>query len=601
VAILLCVLGLASCNAPGLTERPVDHPTQMSISEPVDEPVPTSATKSTDGPAPTTVPQPTEKPTRTSVPSPTEKPGPTSAPTPTDRPALTSARGPTHEPAPTSTTGPVDRPMPTIAEIIPMPVSVTATGGVFSLTAAASIYVEPGTAEMTDIGQYLADRLNPSTGYGIRVLTTAGAPADRNIYLTTVGGAPALGEEGYDLAVTPDSVTLVAYRPAGLFRGIQTIRQLLPPSVESSAVQIGRWEMATGSIRDYPRYAWRGAMLDVARHFFGVEDVKRYIDLIAYHKMNRFHLHLADDQGWRIMIHSWPNLATHGGSTEVGGGPGGYYTQAEYSDIVAYAESRYITVVPEIDMPGHTNAALASYPELNCDGVAPALFTGIDVGFSSLCTEKDVTYAFVDDVVREVAALTPGLYFHVGGDEAFATSEADYQRFVERAQAIVQSYGKQMVGWEEIARADLLSTSIAQHWNSDLAMGAVQQGAKVIMSPASKVYLDMKYHASTPLGFSWTGYTDVQKAYAWDPATVLEGVSESDVLGVEAPLWSETIETMDDIEFMAFPRLPGHAEIGWSPAKGRNWNEYRIRLAAHGLRLTAMGVDFYRSSLVRWR
>jgi hexosaminidase len=488
-----------------------------------------------------------------------------------------------------------------MGDIIPVPVSVEGTGGIFTLTSAANIYVEPGTTEMTGIGQYLANRLNPSTGYGMQVLTTVGAPTNSNLYLTTIGGDPALGEEGYELVITPDLVTLVAYQPAGLFRGVQTLRQLLPPSIESSAVQAGPWEMATGTIRDYPRFVWRGAMLDVARHFFGVEDVKRYIDLLAYYKLNRFHMHLADDQGWRIMIHSWPDLATYGGSTEVGGGPGGYYTQAEYSDIVAYAQSRYITVVPEIDMPGHANAALASYAELNCDGVAPALFTGIDVGFSSLCTDKDVTYAFVDDVVREIAALTPGAYFHIGGDEAFVTGEADYKRFIQRVQAIVQSYGKQMVGWEEIARADLLTTSIAQHWNSDLAKRAAQQGAKVIMSPASETYLDNKYNASTRLGFSWAGYADVQDAYVWDPASQVDGVSESDVLGVESPLWTETIQTMDDIEFMAFPRLPGHAEIGWSPATGRDWDEYQSRLAAHGPRMTAMGVDFYRSSLVPWR
>ncbi len=485
-------------------------------------------------------------------------------------------------------------------DVIPVPVTVTETGDVFNLTAAASIYIEPETAEVRGIGQYLADRLNRSTGYGIRVLAAAGAPKKGGIHLTTVGGDPALGEEGYDLAVTQDWVTLVAYRSAGLFRGVQTIRQLLPPSIESSTVQPGPWEMAAGTIRDYPRFVWRGAMLDVARHFFDVEEVKRYIDLIAYYKMNRLHMHLADDQGWRIMIHSWPDLATCGGSTEVGGGPGGYYTQDEYADIVAHAVRRYITVVPEIDMPGHTNAALASYPELNCDGVAPPLFTGIDVGFSSLCTEKEVVYAFVDDVVREIAALTPGPYFHIGGDEALVTSEAGYKRFIERAQTIVQSHGKQVIGWEEIARAELLRASIVQHWNSDLAIEAARQGAKIIMSPASRTYLDMKYNASTPLGFSWTGYTDVQKAYAWDPATEMAGVSERDVLGIEAPLWSETIETMDDIEFMAFPRLPGHAEIGWSPTTGRSWDEYRIRLAAHGLRLSAMEVDFYRSPLVPW-
>ena len=564
--VSLAMCAISGCNVCGILsgkEKPTETPPAAAAAE---EPTPTLT--------PTDTTEPTiHTPTDTAAPIPTPTPTP---PTDTSTPALT------------------------MGGIIPMPASVTATGGTFTLTATANIYVEPGTAEMTAIGQYLADKLNPATGYGMQVLTATGAPTEGSIYLTTVGGDPALGEEGYELTVTQDLVTLVAYQPAGLFRGIQTIRQLLPPPIESSAVQPGPWKMAAGIIRDYPRFVWRGAMLDVARHFFSVDDVKRYIDLIAYYKMNRFHMHLSDDQGWRIMIDSWPNLATYGGSTEVGGGPGGYYTQAEYSDIVAYAQSRYIMVIPEIDMPGHTNAALASYAQLNCDGVAPPLYPGTDVGFSSLCIAKDITFNFVDDVVREIAALTPGPYFHVGGDEASATSAADYVHFVERVQTIVQSHGKQMVGWEEIARIDLFNTSVAQHWHSALAQKAAQQGAKVIMSPASKAYLDMKYHASTPLGLIWAGYIDVQDAYTWDPATQVDGVSESDILGVEAPLWSETLQTIDDIEFMAFPRLPGYAEIGWSPATGRSWDEYRIRLGVHGLRLTAMGVNFYRSLLVPW-
>lgn len=485
-------------------------------------------------------------------------------------------------------------------QVVPLPVSVEAAGGVFALTAATSIYVEPGGAELLSIGQYLAERLAPATGYPIPVLETLGPPpADGHFYLT-LGEDDALGEEGYELTVTEDLVTLVAYQPAGLFWGLQTIRQLLPPSIERSTIQPGPWEMAAGTIRDYPRFAWRGMMLDVARHFFTVDEVKRVIDLLAYHKLNRLHIHLTDDQGWRLMIDSWPNLATYGGSTEVGGGSGGYYTQAEYSEIVAYAQSQYIVVVPEIDMPGHVHAALASYAELNCDGEAPPLYTETGVGFSSLCVAEEITYTFVEDVIREVAALTPGPYLHIGGDEAHSTSDAGYVQFIERVQTVVQAYGKQMVGWEEIAQGDLLTTSIAQHWNSDLARIAVQQGVPVIMSPASRAYLDMKYDASTPLGLNWAGYIDVEKAYTWDPATQVFGVSEGDILGVEAPLWSETLETMEDIEFMAFPRLPGHAEIGWSPQAARDWEEYRVRLAAHGRRLTAMGVNFYPSSLIPW-
>jgi hexosaminidase len=251
-------------------------------------------------------------------------------------------------------------------------------------------------------------------------------------------------------------------------------------------------------------------------------------------------------------------------------------------------------------MPGHTNAALAAYAELNCDDVARDLYTGTAVGFSSLCINREVTYTFVEDVIRELAALTPGPYIHIGGDEAQATSKADYVEFINRVEAIVEKYGKHTIGWEEIAQSELLSTSVAQHWNSQQARDAVQQGAKVIMSPASKAYLDMKYDTSTPLGLSWAGLISVEAGYSWDPAAQLNGVAEGDILGVEAPLWSETLATLDDIEFMAFPRLPGYAEIGWSPQAGRRWDEYRIRLAAHGPRLTAMGVNFYPSPDVEW-
>jgi hexosaminidase len=503
-------------------------------------------------------------------------------------------------PSPTPTSGP-----PTIGNIITMPVSITASTGSFVLPSTADIYVEPGSAELIAIGQYLADKLNPSTGYGIQVLTTTGAPSSGNIYLTTVGGDPTLGDEGYELTVTSSLVTVKAFKPAGLFRGLQTVRQLLPASVESATLQPGPWTMATGTVRDYPRFSWRGSMLDVARHFFSVTDVKRYIDLMAYYKLNVFHFHLADDQGWRIMINSWPNLALYGGGTQVGGTCSNcYYTQAQYSDIVAYAQSRYITVVPEIDMPGHTNAALASYAELNCNGVAPARYTGTNVGFSSLCISKAITYTFVDDVIRELAALTPGAYMHVGGDEASSTTTADYISFVSQVQTIVQSHGKQMIGWEEIAQINGLSaSSVAQHWNTtdSFAPTAVQKGAKVLMSPANKAYLDMKYYRKTSLGQTWAGLINTQTGYEWDPATIVSSVPGSSVLGVEAPLWTETIVTRSDMDFMAYPRLPGYAELGWSPVTGRNWNEYKVRLGSHGPRLTALGVNFYRDTLVPWQ
>jgi hexosaminidase len=359
--------------------------------------------------------------------------------------------------------------------------------------------------------------------------------------------------------------------------------------------------LPAGQIRDWPRFTWRGAMLDVARHFFSVQDVESYIDLLSQYKINRLHLHLSDDQGWRIEIRSWPRLAEIGGSTQVGGGPGGYYTQAQYAELVEYARQRYITIVPEIDLPGHTNAALASYAELNCDGSAPPLYTGIEVGFSSLCVDKEITYQFLSDVIKELAALTPGDYLHIGGDEAAATSPADYIRFIERVQPIVQAAGKQMVGWEEITRANLGQAAIAQYWNSSVAQITPQAGVPLIISPANRTYLDMKYVPATSLGLMWAGTVEVQDAYRWDPASVVAGVTEADILGVEAPLWSETLLTLTDIEYMAFPRLIGIAEIGWSPQQGRSWDEYRLRLGAQAARLEELDVTFYHSPQVPWQ
>jgi hexosaminidase len=480
-------------------------------------------------------------------------------------------------------------------------VAVVPADGVFTLSPDARIVVTPGRGEARHVAVYLAELLNRSTGYGIEVGGARGAPPAGAVVLR-LQERRALGAEGYELRVAPQQVTLVAYDGAGLFHGVQTIRQLLPAAVERPTVQPGPWRMRAGTIRDRPRFAWRGAMLDVARHFFGVEDVKRFVDLMTLYKLNRLHLHLTDDQGWRLAIRSWPRLTTHGGSTQVGGGRGGFYTAAEYRSIVEYASSRHVTVVPEIDMPGHTNAALASYPELTCDGVAPPLYTGIDVGFSSLCATSERTYEFVADVVREVAALTPGPYVHIGGDEAKATRPAEYLAFIRRVAGIVRATGKRLVGWEEIGRTDLRPGTIVQHWHDErVTRRAARQGAKLVMSPATRAYLDMKYDPSTRLGLDWAGTTDVRNAYEWDPVAQIQGLSEQQVLGVEAPLWSETLRTMADVEHMAFPRLAGIAEVGWSPTRDRSWSEYRVRLGAQGPRLRALGVNFYRAPGVPWR
>ncbi|WST42438.1 beta-N-acetylhexosaminidase [Streptomyces sp. NBC_01167] len=491
-----------------------------------------------------------------------------------------------------------------LGQIVPAPASVRPAGSPYTLTPLTRIRVD-GSRDARRVGDYLAGLLRPSTGYALPV-TRDDLPG--GIRLRLRASERSLGEEGYRLESARGGITLTARKPAGLFHAVQTLRQLLPAAVEKDTRQRGPWQVAGGTVTDTPRFAYRGAMLDVARHFFTVDQVKLYIDRMALYKINKLHLHLSDDQGWRIAVDSWPRLATYGGSTQVGGGPGGYYTKAQYREIVAYAASRHLEVVPEIDMPGHTNSALASYAELNCNGVAPPLYTGTAVGFSSLCAPKAVTYDFVDDVVRELAALTPGRYLHIGGDEAHSTSHEDYVTFMDKAQAVVGKYGKTVVGWHQLTGAKPVAGAVAQYWGYD-ATGAAERkqvadaaknGTRLILSPADRVYLDMKYTKDTPLGLAWAGLVEVRRSYDWDPATYLDGVPQQALLGVEAPLWTETLSTSDHLEYMAFPRLPGVAELGWSPASTHDWETYKVRLAAQGPRFTALGIDYYRSPQVPW-
>ena len=485
--------------------------------------------------------------------------------------------------------------------IIPKPLSVTSTGDYFCLGKKAAIYVQGETDELKNVASYLAERLRPATGFPLEVKTTAEAPGKGNIFLTLSADDATLGDEGYKITISKKLISIAANKPAGLFNGIQTFRQLFPAEIEMSTKQEYDWHIAGGTITDYPAYNYRGAMLDVTRHFFSVDDVKRFIDLISAYKINALHLHLSDDQGWRIEIKSWPNLALYGGKTEVGGGVGGYYTQEQYSDLVKYADERFITIIPEIDMPGHTNAALASYPELNISGKATELYTGTEVGFSTLATKKEITYKFIEDVFGELAALTTGPYIHIGGDESHVTKKEDYIPFVERVQDIVIKLGKTPIGWDEISLGKLRPGAIAQYWSSaENANNAVAQGSKLLMSPSARAYIDMKYDSTSKIGYTWAGLIEVDKAYNWDPATLEPGIGRENIIGIEAALWTETVTNIKEAEYLTFPRLPGLAEVGWTPSSLRNWDEYKVRLGDHGKRFKAMDINYYPSKLVPW-
>jgi hexosaminidase len=500
---------------------------------------------------------------------------------------------------------------------VPGPVSVTAAEGApFALTATTTILVPAPDAsgEAAAVGEALGAMMRPATGFRLPVVASDG-PAPRGAIVLR-RGADSLGHEGYELVISADSVRIAAGTPAGLFRGVQTLRHLLPAGIEAeqSAMRMATaWTVPPGRIVDWPRYAWRGGMLDVARHFFTVDEVKQYIDLLALYKLNTLHLHLSDDQGWRIQIDAWPKLTTVGGSTQVGGGPGGHYTKQDYAEIVQYARERFITVIPEIDMPGHMNAAIASYPELGCsrpmpsvfagtpgDTQPPGLYTGITVGWSTLCPDREITYRFVEDVVRELAAMTPGPYLHVGGDEVAALTDEQYAHFVERVQDIVYKYGKTMVGWEEVGKGRLRPTTIAQQWRGDTALLALKQGAKLLLSPGPRAYVDMKYTPSTEPGLRWAGFIELRTAYDWDPATFFAGVPDSAIVGVEAPLWTETVENITAAQFLLVPRLPAIAEVGWSAPSVRSWEGFRTRIAAHAPRWRLMGVNYYPSPQVAW-
>ncbi len=486
--------------------------------------------------------------------------------------------------------------------LIPLPTTITPHEGAFQLKEKTVIAVDKDNEALLRTGEYLTGLLKPATGMTFKVKPTSRLTPGGDIRLTLTDNNPELGEEGYKLSVTKRRIHIEANTPAGIFYGIQTLRQLLPPVIEKKTVQEGPWLVPAGTITDAPLYAYRGFMLDVSRHFFPPEDVKKIIDEMALFKLNRLHLHLSDDQGWRIEIKSWPRLTQVGGSTEVGGGKGGYYTQEQYKDMVAYAASRFITIIPEIDMPGHTNAALASYAELNCDGKARDLYTGTDVGFSTLCTRKEVVYKFLDDVIGEIADMTPGPWFHIGGDESHVTPMEEYIPFINKAQAIVSKHGKQVIGWDEISHATPQPHTVVQYWDkAENAKRAVEKGARVIMSPSKKAYLDMQYDSTTTLGLHWAGYVEVDSAYLWDPATLVPGIGREQILGVESPLWTETISNMKDLEYMVFPRLAGHAEIGWSERARRDWNDYRVRLGNFAPRFDAMGINFYHSPKVPWK
>lgn len=496
-------------------------------------------------------------------------------------------------------------------QIIPQPLSIQPAAGVFTLTSTTVIMVR--TPALDGVGRYLSDLLAPATGIRL-VLRASGA--ERRIVLQLDPGLAELGPEGYTLECTPAAVTLSAAKPAGVFYAVQTLRQLLPIQIESrQPVADVAWSVPCVSIKDQPRLGWRGYLLDPARHFRTPDELKRMIDLLAMQKLNVMQLHLTDDQGWRIEIKKYPGLTETGARLADCSGKKGdnwFYRQAEIKELVAYAALRQVTLVPEIEMPGHSGAATAAYPELACGGTPS----------SALCVSRERTCEFARDVLDEVLALFPSPYVHIGADEvaparwracpqckarmevlaqtalpaevkpyrlqaqiaAGLPFQEDIARlqgeFVRNIDRHLTSKGRRMTGWDEIIEGGLQADSraVVMAWRgAEAVTGATGQQRDVVVTLYPDLYLDN----ATPL----------ERTYAFEPVpSNIQAGQAARVIGVQGNMWGEATPTLQRVEQQTFPRLCAIAEIGWSARPSRNFQDFSTRLASFRRRLELMGV-----------
>lgn len=406
-----------------------------------------------------------------------------------------------------------------------------------------------------------------------------------------------LGTEGYQLEITKDVVSMKAATETGLFYAVQTFRQLLPAEIEQKKLT-EKIKLPRLKIIDAPRFSWRGSMLDISRSFFGMDYLKRHLDRMALYKLNRLHLHLSDDQGWRIEIKDYPKLTEIGGRSAVKNGRSGFLTREDYKELQEYAKARNIVIVPEIDMPGHTYAALLAYPELNCDDLSnlepqlatpPQMYQEYTVGWSKFCLEKPEVYDFVANVIADLSEMTIGDYIHIGGDEI---EDERYKEFVVKADSIVRANGKTTIGWEEVTQAQVSPEFISQRWN-----GKTQKvvDVRVIESICTNFYFD---HANEP-GQERTNNWCQGRGVSLEDAYIFNS-EDPNVIGVEAPIWTELVTTNDMADERLWPRSIATAEVGWTQPASKNMKNFRERLGAHGKRLKYLDINFYRTSGINW-
>ena len=507
--------------------------------------------------------------------------------------------------------------------ILPKPVHLMVKDGYFEISKNTKIFVDPKTRPL---GEQLRNLLSPSMGFELDV--SDGKPVRNSIQLSVDTSLKDLEQEGYRLTVERKGVLIEAPAEAGIFYGMQTLRQLLPVEIFSEA-PVGdiRWAVPGIEIKDLPRFKWRSMHLDVARHFLPLEFVKKYIDLIALHKMNRFHMHLTDDQGWRIDIKKYPKLAEISAWRDEtlvghyydeprqfdGQSHGGFYTHDEIREMVSYAKERFVTIVPEIEMPGHGQAALAAYPEISCTGGPFKVSTFWGIRKEVYCAGNEKTYEFMENVLAEVLELFPGEYIHIGGDECpkdrwekcpkcqarireeGLQDEHELQSyFVKRIEKYLAANNRRLIGWDEILEGGLAPNATVMSWRGEEGgIAAASEGHDVVMTPYSHTYFDY-YQAdpeNEPLAIG--GFLPLDTVYAYDPVPAeLNQEQRHHILGVQGQVWTEYIPTPEKAEYMAFPRACAMAEIGWTPLDRKNFKEFSKTLDHHLKRLDQLDVNY---------
>jgi len=505
--------------------------------------------------------------------------------------------------------------------IIPEPASFRQSEGAFEIGSKTVIVAD---GDLRDIAAWCNEMLSPAMGFSMPV-KTSGLRRSNSIQLKRSDRLKDVGTDGYQLTVTPKKILIEAPEKIGLFYGLQTLRQLLPVEIfQQDAAKSVQWRVPCVEIKDMPRFKWRGMHLDVGRYFMPKEFVKKYIDLLAIHKMNVFHWHLTEDQGWRIEIKKYPKLTEVGAwrkETVIGknsgkydGKPyGGFYTQDEVREIVAYAKERYITVVPEIEMPGHCRSALAAYPELSCTGGPFEVKTNWGVEREVYCAGNDAVLQFQKDVLKEILALFPSEYIHIGGDECPKSrweqcpkcqarikaeglkDEHELQSwFIKQIDTFLAEHGRRLVGWDEILEGGLAPGATVMSWRGENGgIKAAQSGHDVVMAPTGYTYLD--YYQADPKGepLAIGGFLPLEKVYSYDPVpAVLTAEQARHVLGVQGQLWTEYMPNAEHVEYMAFPRGCALAEVGWTPLPKKDYEDFYQRLETHVKRLKALNVNY---------